>query len=100
MGGPTECWTLNTLEYHSGAVVCSLSDILETWDDPRTRARFKTEEDFLTYLLPYFLSATACRGILRRAARRGKELPTTLRRALEQVAEGSSVPEKREGKTR
>ena len=31
----------------------------------------------------YYLSATACEGILRRAAKRGKELPTALRQALE-----------------
>ena len=30
----------------------------------------------------YFLSAKACRGILRRAQRRGKELPQLLREAL------------------
>ena len=31
----------------------------------------------------YYLSAKACRGILRRAERRGKALPETLRTALE-----------------
>jgi hypothetical protein len=34
----------------------------------------------------FSLSAKACAGILRRAQRRGKELPTMLRQALEQVA--------------
>src|SRR3954465_1158495 len=34
-GGPTECWTLNTAEFHSDAVASSLSDILETGDVPR-----------------------------------------------------------------
>lgn len=33
----------------------------------------------------YYLSATACLGILRRAERRGKELPVMLREALEEV---------------
>ena len=33
----------------------------------------------------YSLSARACAGILRRAERRGKELPTMLREALEEV---------------
>lgn len=33
----------------------------------------------------YYLSAMACRGILRRAAKRGKQLPTMLRMALEAV---------------
>lgn len=35
----------------------------------------------------YFLSAKACRGVLRRAERRGKELPTELKQALEEQAE-------------
>src|SRR5690606_7495802 len=70
MGSPTECLTLSTLEFHSGAVASSLSDILETGDLPQR----------------YFLSATACKGILRRAAKRGKELPLPLARALEAVA--------------
>jgi hypothetical protein len=60
MGSPTESWTLSTSEFHSGAVACSLSDILETGDVPRR----------------FYLSATACRGILRRAEKRGKQLPT------------------------
>lgn len=47
----------------------------------------------------YFLSPTACRGILRRAAKRGKELPTMLHSALERAAEVSSEPEKPEDKT-
>jgi hypothetical protein len=32
----------------------------------------------------YYLSAKACEGILRRAERRGKELPPMLKDALEQ----------------
>ena len=74
MGSPTEFWTLNTSEFHSDAVACSLSDILETGAVPRR----------------YFLSATACRGILRRAENRGKDLPPTLLLALQQVAEASN----------
>jgi hypothetical protein len=77
MGSPTECWTLNTPEwatsptlFHSAAVVCSLSDILETGAVPQR----------------YYLTAKACAGILRRAERRGKDLPVQLRHALEQVA--------------
>jgi hypothetical protein len=72
MGGPTECWTLNTSEFHSGAGACSLWDILEIGDVPQR----------------FFLSAKACQGILRRAERRGKELPAPLRLALEAVASG------------
>lgn len=45
----------------------------------------------------YFLSARACAGVLRRAERRGKELPTILKTALEQQIErwekdGSPLP--------
>jgi hypothetical protein len=70
MGSPTEFLTLNTLEYPKDGVGSSLSDILETGDVPRR----------------YFLSATACLGILRRAEKRGKSLPLFLRAALEAVA--------------
>lgn len=70
MGSPTGFLTLNTSEWPSDAAVCSLSDTLETGDVP----------------LRYFLSETACRGILRRAAKRGKRLPRMLHLALEAVA--------------
>ena len=69
MGGPTESWTHSSLEFHSDAAVCSLSDILETGAVPPR----------------FFLSATACKGILRRAEKRGKALPEALRQALEAV---------------
>lgn len=69
-----ECWTLNMCEWTDSLVpfrsvdgVCSLSDILETGDIPPR----------------YYLSPAACRGILRRAASRGKELPEILKKALE-----------------
>lgn len=71
MGSPTEFSTLNTLEYPSDAAVCSLSDVMETGEVPQR----------------YFLSATACRGILRRAEKRGKELPAPLALALRAVAD-------------
>ena len=48
----------------------------------------------------YCLSQKACAGILRRAERRGKALPTMLLRALEQVVAGSSGAERQEDKTR
>jgi hypothetical protein len=48
----------------------SLSEVLETGPVPRR----------------YFLSAKACSGILRRAEKRGKELPPALRLALEEAA--------------
>lgn len=70
MGGPTECWTLSTLEYPSdgGACSSSLADVLEPPTSPDLRR--------------YFLSPRACEGILRRATRRGKELPPELHAAL------------------
>jgi hypothetical protein len=61
----------NISEWPSAAVVCSLSDTLETGDVPQR----------------FYLSATACRGILRRAERRGKELPQSLAQALRSVAQ-------------
>jgi hypothetical protein len=80
MALPGECLTLNLSEWTawnapcpSGGAVCSLSDILEEPGSVPQR---------------YYLSAKACQGILRRAAKRGKELPPMLHRALSQVAEG------------
>ena len=77
---PGECLTLNLSEWTAmeglslkDEGVCSLSDILETGDVPQR----------------YFLSAKACRGILRRAAKRGKELPPQLARALAASATSS-----------
>lgn len=78
MGSPTEFLTLSTSEwtalpeqFPSDDGVCSLSDILETGGVPQR----------------YFLSAKACRGILRRAEKRGKDLPRQLLQALQQAAE-------------
>ena len=66
----TECLTLSTSEWPKDAAVCLLSDILETGDLPQR----------------FFLSATACRGLLRRGEKRGKKLPEWLQQALEAVA--------------
>lgn len=71
-GGPQGFSTLNTSEFHSAAAASSLSDILETGAVPQR----------------YFLSPTACKGILRRAEKRGKSLPPSLQDALEAVASG------------
>ena len=90
MGSPTECLTLSISEWTAldglslnDDGVCSLSDILETGDVPQR----------------YYLSAKACAGILRRAEKRGKELPTMLRLALQQVAGDLSEPETPEART-
>ena len=61
--------TLSTSEWPNDGDVCSLSEVLETDVAPK-----------------YYLSARACRGILRRAAKRGKELPDALLQALQAVA--------------
>lgn len=64
------CLTLSTSESPNVAVVSSLSAILETGP----------------HLQRYCLSPKAARGILRRAAARGRELPVELQQALEMVA--------------
>jgi hypothetical protein len=71
MACPGESWTLSTSESHKGEDESLLSDILETGDIPPR----------------FFLSRKACEGILRRADKRGKELPEILRHALMRVIE-------------
>jgi hypothetical protein len=66
MGSHTGFLTLNGLESPSAVAVCSLSHTLEIGVVPQR----------------YFLSAKACSGILRRAEKRGKELPGQLHQAL------------------
>jgi len=60
-----ECMTRNTGESPNAAVVSRLSQILEVTPQEK-----------------YSLSAKACQGILRRAARRGKDLPEPLKAVL------------------
>jgi len=78
MGGPTESWTRSMCEWTDTLVpspsddgVCSLSHVLEDSRDVPER---------------FYLSPKACAGILRRAEKRGKELPPLLDQALRQVA--------------
>ena len=78
MGSHTECLTLNTLAWPSAAAVCSLSDVLEAGNVPQR----------------FFLSSTACKGILRRAEKRGKQLPIALEQALQAVAAQTSETDK------
>lgn len=66
-------WMRNTAEHRSTLApslnagdVCSLSEILETGQVDRR----------------YFLTPKACQGILRRAEKRGKQLPPMLKAAL------------------
>lgn len=65
-----ECMTRNTGESPNAAVVSRLSQILEVTPQEK-----------------YSLSAKACQGILRRAERRGKDLPQALKEALENQAQ-------------
>ena len=85
MGSPTAFLTLSTSEWNHTLApslkddgVCSLSDILEDSGSVPQR---------------YFLSARACAGILRRAEKRGKQLPTALKTALESVARTQAATE-------
>lgn len=64
-----ECWTHSISEFPSAAAASSLLDIIETGALP----------------LKYFLSPKACAGILRRAEKRGKQLPAELYMALKSV---------------
>ncbi|KST74358.1 hypothetical protein WS76_09465 [Burkholderia humptydooensis] len=82
MGSHTGFLTLSTSEWNHTLApslnddgVSSLSDILETGDVPQR----------------YFLSAKACSGILRRAEKRGKELPRPLAHALAAVADSELI---------
>ncbi len=77
MGSPTEFLTLSSSEWNHTLAPClkdggvsSLSDVLEAGSVPPR----------------YYLSAKACAGILRRAAKRGKQLPPFLAAALQAVA--------------
>jgi hypothetical protein len=69
-----ESLTPNISEWPNDADVCSLSQVLETTSIPQR----------------FFLSSKACAGILRRAEKRGKELPPALQTALLSVAQGTS----------
>lgn len=64
--------TPNGSEWRSGGSACSLSSILEAHSIPPR----------------FFLSRTACAGIIRRAEKRGKSLPPSLHAALAAVASG------------
>lgn len=81
MGGLSlgELTTRNTGECPNAVVVSRLSQILE--ETPRTK---------------YCLTAKACQGILRRADRRGKDLPKRLKAVLIRQSQGVSPQEQTE----
>lgn len=74
-------WTPNFGESPKDVNVSFLSQILET-DAPRK----------------YYLSARACKGILRRAEKRGKELPPLLKAVLEYQASWQDLKVEQEQK--
>jgi hypothetical protein len=76
IGGPIGFLTLSISEWPKDAAVCSLSDALETGEVPQK----------------YYLSPKAAHGILRRAERRGRELPRQLKQALLAVVEEEAGP--------
>ncbi len=73
-----QCWTHSGSESRNAAAVCSLSQILEESAPPK-----------------YWLSPKAARGILRRAEKRGRELPEQLRLALTLVARAAETPKRK-----
>lgn len=74
-----ELTTRNTGECPNAAVVSRLSQILEETPHPK-----------------YNLTAKACQGILRRAERRGKDLPKLLKEVLIRQSQGASPQERTE----
>lgn len=74
-----ELTTLNTGECPNAVVVSRLSQILEETPHPK-----------------YNLTAKACQGILRRAERRGKDLPKLLKAVLIRQSQGPSPQERTE----
>lgn len=70
-GSATGFWTLQVSEFPRNADECSLSDILETTD---------------RVALKYFLTPTACAGLLRRTANRGRKIPEYLESVMRMVA--------------
>lgn len=69
------CSTLNISVSPNAASACFLWQVVEMTSIPQK----------------YFLSAQACSGILVRAARRGKKLPTMLDRVLKQQAHAQDL---------
>jgi len=69
-----DCLTLNIGEYPNEESVSTLSEVLEA-------------------IVPrkYYLSTTACEGILRRAENRGKKLEDILEEALKAIVEGRAL---------
>ena len=74
MGSPTEFLTLNTSEFPNEGEESLLSDVLMEIGEVPQR---------------FYLTKRACAGILRRAKKRGRELPSSLMKALEATVEAT-----------
>ncbi len=80
-----DLWTLNTSEY------LNVENVSPSWSitGEATQRTYYYRESRLSEILQtdasekYYLSAKACEGILRRADKRGKELPEVLKTRLE-----------------
>ena len=72
-----------------------VSMTLNTGPGPLNGGHASTLSQILEANVPekYYLSAKACMGILRRAEKRGKELPPMLKEALEEVVSLFNLPE-------
>lgn len=89
------CLRFQKVDGHTQTVTSATDGALLTeFSTVNTSERLRDEEGYsLSSILQvnvhskYFLSAKACEGILRRAERRGKQLPEMLRMALEQMIE-------------
>lgn len=87
-GGATENGNTQVVSWATGIPSLGAYSMRDIGEYPNV-----AEESFLWQILEvnvpqkYYLSAKACAGVLRRAERRGKELPTILKKALEQQIE-------------
>ena len=100
-------WTLNTLERRSGekgsvSFLTSTDSLrrrscltLNTSERPRMDNPSRLSQVLLPADRKYLLSPRACRGILNRAARRGKALPPELEAALEAQASALTTGNRR-----
>jgi hypothetical protein len=84
-------WTL-----HGGLSMPSTGSLSEDVGCLLSPASHPQLSDILEKDVPqkYYLSPKAARGILRRAEKRGRELPTQLREALSQVATDTTSTER------
>ena len=85
-GGKVRVWQLDPAEAPHGA---SWTPSSTAWPSDGSGCSPSLSQTLEASPVPtrYYLSSTACRGILRRAEKRGKDLPPALHRALRSVVE-------------